>query len=351
MKFNSKKEIKCIVWDLDNTVWDGTLLESENVSLKTNIREAIIELDSRGILHSIASKNDFETAIKKLQEFNIAQYFLYPEIHWSIKSESIKNIRYKLNIGMDTILFIDDQPFERDEVSSNIFEISVIDVPDINQLLTHKQLNHEFITQDSKRRRQMYLEEINRIQEEEKFVGPKEEFLASLNMKFSISLAKAEDIARAEELTVRTNQLNTTGRTYSYEELLRFINSDNYLLIVCELEDKYGSYGKIGLSLIEIKEEFWHLHLLLMSCRVMSRSVGSVLLSYIMNQTKEDGKTLRANFIQTNKNKMMYATYKFANFIELSNDNGNIIFENDLSIIQRFPPYVEIIFPKFPVIN
>ena len=341
------KEVKCVVWDLDNTIWDGTLLESDIVTLKPKIKDVIIELDSRGILNSIASKNNFEDAFEKLKEFDLDQYFLFPEINWSAKSESIKNIQKNLNIGIDTILFIDDQPFERDEVSSINPEVETIDASSYLEIVNYKRLTPKFITKDSKRRRLMYLEDLQRNKEEGDFKGPKEIFLVSLNMKFIISEAKEKDLERAEELTVRTNQLNATGRTYSYDELRAFMQSDKHKLYVCELIDKYGSYGKIGLALVELNDTHWYLNMLLMSCRVLSRSVGSILLSYIMQETKKAGKNLLADFKQTDRNKMMYVTYRFANFKEISNDGlGNIIFENDLTQIQKFPSYVDIKFPE-----
>ncbi len=341
------KEVKCIVWDLDNTIWDGILLESNNVKLKQKIRDIIIELDARGILHSIASKNNYEDALIKLKEFGLDQYFLFPEINWNAKSESIINIQKNLNIGIDTILFIDDQSFERDEVSSSHPEVETIDASEYLEILNNKRLTPKFLTKDSSRRRLMYLEDMKRNKEEEEYKGPKEEFLSSLSMKFIISEAKEEDLERAEELTVRTNQLNATGHTYSYDELYTFMQSDKHKLYVCELIDRYGSYGKIGLVLIEIDDTNWYLKMLLMSCRVLSRSVGSVLLTYIMQQTKDAGKRLLADFKQTDRNKMMYITYKFANFKELSNDGkGNIVFENDLTQIQKFPPYIDIKYPE-----
>ena len=337
------KEVKCVVWDLDNTIWDGTLLESDNVYLKEDIVEIIKELDTRGILHSIASKNNFDDAIAKLEEFGIKEYFLYPEIHWDAKSKSIDNIQKNLNIGMDTIMFIDDQPFERDEVNSQFAEVETFDAVNYKQIIQLERLNPKFITRDSQRRRKMYLEDIERKREEENYNGPEESFLKSLNMRFVISEAKEEDLKRAEELTVRTNQLNATGKTYSYDELNTFRESEMHKLYVCELNDKYGSYGKIGLALIEKNENYWYLKLLLMSCRVMSRGVGSVLMTHIMQETSREGKYLRADFKQTDRNRMMYVTYRFANFKELSNDgNGNIIFENDLTQIQKFPPYISV---------
>ncbi|MFE0556340.1 HAD-IIIC family phosphatase [Paenibacillus sp. FSL W8-0187] len=338
------KEVKCVIWDLDNTMWDGILLESDEVKLKPRMRELLAELDSRGILQSIASRNDTEHALDKLKEFGIDTYFLYPEINWNAKSTSIDKIRLNLNIGMDTILFIDDQPFERDEVLSVHPEVECLDVTPYETLLGHPRLNPRFITEDSRRRRAMYLEDILRKNEEESFEGPQEAFLSSLGMRFVISEAREEDLKRAEELTIRTNQLNATGYTYSYEELDKIRRSDNHILLVCELTDKYGSYGKIGLALIELKESCWHLKMLLMSCRVMSRGVGTVMLTYIMQQAKNEGKVLRADFKQTDRNKMMYVTYRFASFTEISNDGeGNILFENDLNHIQPFPPYIDVL--------
>ncbi|AZK48527.1 HAD-IIIC family phosphatase [Paenibacillus lentus] len=337
------KEIKCIVWDLDHTMWNGILLESNEVELRPNMRDILATLDSRGILHSIASRNDRDHVMNKLRELGIEEFFLYPEINWNAKSSSIESICSNLNIGKDTLLFIDDQPFELDEVRSVHPEVECIHADDYLTLLAHPRLNPRFITEDSKRRRAMYLEDIQRKQEEAEFQGPQEEFLRSLGMRFLISEAMEEDLKRAEELTLRTNQLNTTGYTYSYEELDRIRQSPDYLLLVCELTDKYGSYGKIGLALIELKEDYWHLKLLLMSCRVMSRGVGTVMLTYIMEQAKKDGKVLRADFKQTDRNRMMYITYRFANFTEISNDGqGNIVFENNLKQVQPFPPYIEV---------
>ncbi|MNJ37935.1 HAD-IIIC family phosphatase [Paenibacillus bouchesdurhonensis] len=337
------KEIKCIVWDLDHTMWNGILLESNEVELRPNMRDILATLDSRGILHSIASRNDRDHAMNKLRELGIEEFFLYPEINWNAKSSSIESIYSNLNIGKDTLLFIDDQPFELDEVRSVHPEVECIHADDYLTLIDHPRLNPRFITEDSKRRRVMYLEDIQRKQEEAEFRGPQEEFLRSLEMRFMISEAMEEDLKRAEELTLRTNQLNTTGYTFSYEELDRIRQSPDFLLLVCELTDKYGSYGKIGLALIELKEDHWHLKLLLMSCRVMSRGVGTVMLTYIMQQAKNEGKVLRADFKQTDRNRMMYITYRFADFAEIANDGqGNIVFENNLRQIQPFPPYIEV---------
>lgn len=336
-------ETKCIVWDLDGTIWDGVLPENDAVRLKSGIKEIIKTLDSRGILHSIASKNNYDDAMCKLREFGLNEYFLYPEISWNAKSVSIKNIQENLNIQMSAIMFIDDDPMERDEVNSEYPEVVCLDASRYNTLLSHPSLNPRFITDDSASRRSMYLADVKRKQDASEYQGPKNKFLESLNIKLTISEAKEEDLRRAEELTIRTHQLNTTGRTYSYDELKKFVASDGHLLLVCEMKDRYGSYGKIGLALIEIAKEYYYLRLFLTSCRVMSLGVGTVLLTYIMKEAKKSGRKLKADFKNTGKNRIMYVTYIFANFRKIeSNDCGSIFFENDLSVIQEFPSYINV---------
>ncbi len=339
-----KNGIKCVVWDLDNTLWDGVLSEGDEVTLKPQIKEILEELDRRGILLSIASKNNIDDAMNKLKEFEIDHYFLYPQIHWEPKSKSLDAIRQSINIGMDTLLFIDDRPFELDEVKSVHAAINCVHADRYQELLDHSSLIPAFITEDSVKRRLMYLEDMKRKQEEEAFSGTSEEFLKSLGMKFIISEAEEEDLKRAEELTVRTNQLNSTGRIYSYDELNHFRESPGHKLYVCELTDKYGSYGKIGIALAELTDTHWHIKLLIMSCRVISHGVGTVLLTHIMQQAKQANKRLLADFKNTERNKMMYVSYRFSNFKEIAKaEDGFVILENDLTTIQKFPPYIELL--------
>jgi FkbH-like protein len=340
------KDIKCVVWDLDNTLWDGTLLEDGEVRLKEGIREIIAELDNRGILHSIASKNNYEDAWQKLVEYQLDHFFLYPEIHWNAKSYSIANIQRELNIGFDTILFIDDLAFERDEVSTTHPEVLTMDATEYLGLLDHSRLNPRFVNEDSRRRRLMYQEDRQRNMDEKEYQGPQKGFLASLNMEFVIAEAVEDDLQRAEELTERTNQLNATGQTYDYDELFAFMTSEDHKLYVCELTDRYGSYGKIGLALVEIKPDCWHLKMMLMSCRVLSKGVGSVLMTYILQEAKRYGGKLLADFKHTDRNRMMHLTYKFADFKEVSTGAENtVLFENDLTTIQPWPPYIQVTHP------
>lgn len=335
-------EVKCVVWDLDDTLWEGTLLEDDSVVLKDGILEIIKTLDERGILMSIASKNNFEHAMGILKQMDIEEYFLYPQINWNSKSIAIDEIQNKLNIAKNAIVFIDDSEFEREEVSFVHPEVEVVDAKKYKELLSMERLNPKIVTRDSKRRRLMYLEDKNRSESESMFIGPKSEFLKSLNMNFKISLAVEEDLLRLEELTRRTNQLNSTGVQYSYQELETFMTLPEYDLWVCELEDKYGPYGKIGLALVHKYEEKWTIKLLLMSCRTVSKGVGTVLMSFLMKRALSQGKRLLADFKKTDRNKQMYITYKMANFIEVDNSEGITVLENKLEYIQEFPEHIKV---------
>ncbi|CAK8716904.1 N-acetyltransferase domain-containing protein [Candidatus Electronema halotolerans] len=339
-----EQKIKCLVWDLDNTLWNGILLEDSEVTLRDGVQEIIQTLDKRGILQSIASRNEHNHAMSRLEKFGLADYFLYPQINWNSKADNIRTIAEKLNIGIDTFAFIDDQAFEREEVNFSLPEVLCLDAADLVKVPELARMHPRFITEDSAKRRQMYLSDQRREAVEEEFVGPKEEFLATLNMVLTIAPAQEEDLKRAEELTVRTHQLNTTGDAYSYEELDRFRQSEDHILLIAGLEDKYGTYGKIGLVLIECREQVWTIKLLLMSCRVMSRGVGSVLINHIRKAAQEKGVRLLAEFVSNERNRMMYMTYKFAHFKEKGKaaDGKRVILENDLSQMQHFPAYMTI---------
>ena len=341
-----QKKIKCVVWDLDNTIWEGVLLENEHVQLKNNVQGILDELDKRGILLSIASKNIQDKACHKLKEFGILDYFIYPQINWNTKSSSIKKIAASINIGLDTIAFVDDQPFELEEVGFTLPEVYLIDAEDINNLLDYPCMNPAFITEDGRNRRSMYQADIRRNLQEENFEGPKIEFLESLGMELTISRAKEEDLLRIEELTLRTHQLNSTGYIYSYEELVRLCQDKNYLLLIAGLKDRFGEYGKVGFALIKCQRQQWSIKLLLMSCRVVSKGIGYVLLNYIIWEAHRKKKRLNAYFRATDSNRMMYIALKFSGFTDVEDkicaSEELTVLEHSFQHMQPMPEYVKI---------
>jgi len=336
------KQIKCVVWDLDHTVWNGILLEGDALTLRPGVREVIEAFDQRGILQSIASRNERGPAWAQLQRFGLDRFFLHPQINWDAKSQSVQRIAERLNIGIDTFAFVDDQPFERDEVRFTIPEVRTYDAAEVAGLINHPDFTPRVITEDARRRREMYQADLNRQDEETAFKGPNDAFLATLAMEFSFGPAEADDLARVEELVARTNQLNTTGRIYSYEELAELRVSPDHTLLVADLTDKHGPYGKIGVVLLHRTVDTWTIKLLLMSCRVMSRGVGGALITMLRQQARDAGVRLLAEFRETERNRMMYITYKFAGFSEVGEHEGLTLMEADPSSIPELPAYLRI---------
>jgi FkbH-like protein len=336
------RTVKCVVWDLDGTIWDGVLLEDGEVRVRPEVVETLEALGDRGILNSIASRNDFDAAMARLEQAGIHEHFVYPQIGWWPKSRSVAEVARRINIGIDTLAFVDDQQFELEEVA--FAHPGVLGVPAVEieaAVQDRPEFQPRFVTDESRMRRHLYRSEEMRTREEAEFAGTDEEFLATLGMVFTIAPVGDEDLERAEELTVRTNQLNSTGRTYSYEELDALRHDPGHLLMVASLEDRYGPYGKIGLALVERGQPAWTLRLLLMSCRVMSRGVGTLLLGHVMQLAREAGARLRAELVETGRNRMMYVTYRFAGFEEVERDGDRVLLESDLSRIQPPPEYVD----------
>jgi len=310
------------------------------VSLKEGIADVITALDKRGVLHSVASRNDFDMAIAKLSEFGLAECFLHPQINWRPKSDSLRSVAEALNVATSSLAFIDDDPFERGEVKAALPEVLCIDAIDALGIPGMAEMQPVSITEDGSRRRQSYQAEMRR-EDAAKDMVP-EQFLRSLRMVFTISRASEADLARVEELTARTSQLNSTGMTYTSAQLSEFRESPDHVLLIAGLDDVYGSYGKIGIALMEKTRTRWFLRLFLMSCRVMSRGVGRILLSYILQQAKSEGVSIAADFIRTPRNRPMYLTFKVAGFEEKERTGDLARLEHDLSVIDPIPDYVDL---------
>jgi FkbH-like protein len=334
------RQIKCVVWDLDDTLWDGVLLEGGAARPVPACLHAIRTLDERGILHSIASRNDPDAALGRLRELGLDDYFLHPQIGWNAKSESIRAVARELNLGLDAFAFVDDQAFERAEVASALPDVLCLDPKDVGAMLEMPELSPRHVSAEARARRRMYQGDLLRRRAEESHAGASEEFLRSIDMRLRIWPASEADLRRAEELTLRTHQLNTTGYAYSYEELDQLRASPDHLVLLAALEDRFGSYGTIGLAVIERDVAVWTLKLLLMSCRVMSRGIGTILLSHVMQRAKTAGCTLRAHFVRGDRNRVMLVALKFVGFRVHEQAGALTIYASDLAAIPPIPDYV-----------
>ncbi|AUG75704.1 hypothetical protein CFP65_0755 [Kitasatospora sp. MMS16-BH015] len=336
------KRVKVVVWDLDRTVWDGVLLEDGAVPLRAGVAEAVRELDARGVVQSVASRNDEATALARLAELGLAEYFLLPQIGWGAKSASVQRIAEALNLGLDSFLFLDDDPFEQAEVGRAHPQVRTAEYTEPADLLGRPDLAAAPGAPDGSWRRQQYRTDLRRTDAEQEHTGTPEEFLATLGLRLTVRHARPGDLARAEELTVRTHQLNATGYTYSAAELDQLRESESHLLLVAELADRFGDYGTIGLVLIERAAGLWTLKLLLVSCRVMSRGTGTVLLQHVIARAMAEGVRLQGEFVPTDRNRPMQVAYRFAGFRTVREEDGLIVLEHRGEKAPTVPAHLEL---------
>ncbi|WP_028478660.1 HAD family hydrolase [Nocardia sp. CNY236] len=327
--------VKCLVWDLDDTLWQGTLLEDGEVALDPAIRDVIIELDSRGVLQSISSRNDHDMAWNRLAAFGLAEYFVLPEIGWGRKSDAVRRIAEKLNFAPSTIAFIDDQPVERAEVNYYLPEVRCYSAETAATLTGLPEFTPVTNTVDSRRRRQMYQAGFRRDAERAEFEGADEDFLRSLELVLRIGRATEEELSRVEELTLRTSQMNATGVHYSDTTLRSLLRDPNHEVLVAAMTDRFGPHGAVGVILIEKHDAVWHLRLLATSCRVVSFGAGSTLLAWLTDQAYRAGVHFVADFRPTHRNRIMEVAYRFAGFDEQPCACSTVLVAAEAGDIQR----------------
>jgi FkbH-like protein len=326
--------IKCIIWDLDNTVWDGVLSESGAVKLRTEIHQVLEFYQQKGIIQSICSRNDYEAARERLQYFGIWDYFIYPQISWRAKSESIQLILGNLRFRAENVLFIDDSPFERDEVQTNISGIMVNDGSNLTSLLTIEGVQNGLNSLEARERVTMYKLEEKRIQDKTTFQGNEIEFLHSCSIKINVKVAEIEDLARIKELIDRTNQINSTGIRYELAEIKQMIRSPEYMVYIVKVKDKYGSYGRSGLIILERNpgEDLYEIKLLIVSCRLMGKGIAQALLSFVCCQGRESNiAKIRCPFIRNRYNRQMILLYTMNGFELKSAQEEVYIYELQLN--------------------
>ncbi len=331
LKANKEASKKCLVLDLDNTLWKGIIGE-ENIVLSNEgegsifqeFQKKIKRLKDFGVLLAINSKNNYEDALRGLNHNSSIlnkDDFIIIKANWDNKNENLHKIAEELNIGEDSIVFIDDNPIER-ELVKNTTKVIVPDFPEDIYLLNNwfiKEVVYKYfyklsISSEDLAKQEQYIAKIKRDEISKSMSYS--DFLKSLDIKISFQIDDKNNIQRYSQLTQKTNQFNLTTKRYSTQEIECFINDDNYLVIGVEYEDKYAKEGIIGLSIIK-KGEIAYIDTLLLSCRVLKREVENRLIDEIINQLKGSKKII-GEYIETSKNSMAKDLYIALGFKKLS---------------------------------
>lgn len=303
---------KCVVFDLDNTIWDGVLLEGE-VALKAGVAELFAALDERGILISLASKNSHDDAMARLKAFGLDHYPLFPQIGWAQKSKGIAAIAERLSINFDTFVFLDDSAFEREEVARAHPQVEVLPETALADLLAHPRLKGS-ATSEARQRRVMYRDAIERDEASLAFGDDYMAFLKSCEIVVEIMPVTEEHLERVIELVQRTNQLNFSGRKYSREAVLAVLEDPSYDKHVLACSDRFGSYGVVGFALTQAIERGIKVEDFMLSCRVQGKLVEQALFDHLVRRRRPPAEVLEVNYRRTERNGLAQAVLRKLGF-------------------------------------
>ncbi len=349
---------RCIVLDLDNTLWGGIVGEDGYDGIKLGadaqgnsfieFQKYLLSLHQRGILLAINSKNNPDDALDVITNHPDMilrkEHFACMKINWNDKVSNMIDIAKELNFGLDYLVYFDDDPVNRDFMKSSLPDVLTVELPtDPSQYATilknMKEFNVLKITDEDAKRGQMYVQQKNR-QEFERSVTNLDEFLKQLRLKVTIKEADKFSIPRISQLTLKTNQFNLTTKRYQEEDIKNFVEDKNIEIGYAQVEDKFGDNGITSVFILNKKNpKEWYLDTFLLSCRVMGRDIEKSIMSYIISRAKKDDVTIiKANYLPTKKNKPIEDFLPDCGFQK--NEDGWIINVNNKF---KSPDFIEVV--------
>ena len=330
---------KCIICDLDNTLWGGVIGDDGLGGIEigelgrghafADLQRWLKELKECGIILAVCSKNNEDIAKEPFEKheemvLRLSDISVFVA-NWDDKATNIRLIRDTLNIGMDSIVFLDDNPFERNLVRQLIPDIEVPELPDdpahyLEYLQKQNYFETVSFTGAGQDRTKLYQAEYERRKSEQAFSSI-DDYLKSLEMVGEAKPFEPVRYARIAQLTQRSNQFNLRTVRYTEGEIERIANDDHYLTLYYTLRDKFGDHGLVSVVIMErISETEVFVDTWLMSCRVLKRGMEEFIVNAMIQTAKDAGfKTVRAEYIPTAKNAMVKDIYKTLGFDELGN--------------------------------
>jgi len=323
---------KCIALDLDNTLWGGIIGEDglQGIQLGDDFpgkayrdfQQTLVCLKKKGVLLAVASKNNPEDVYEVFDKHDAMilsrKDFAALEIHWDSKVESIRRVAKKLNIGLDSIIFVDDNAKEIGEISERLPDVTCVVVPEELAELPDLFAETDFfdfaeITDEDRRRTEMMAADSARLEIQEAM--SEEEFRKSLNLKIEVFAAQKQHLARVTQLINKTNQFNLTTVRRTQDEVEELVGSKDALVLGMDIKDKYGDYGLVGVTILKKKAKSCVIDTLLMSCRVLGRGAEETLIAKLAEAAKSLGcDEIRGRYIATSKNAMVKDFYRHFNF-------------------------------------
>lgn len=354
---------KCLVLDLDNTLWDGVLGEDGIDGIRIGgeypgkaflyFQEALIELSKQGVILAVCSKNNEADVLEawaknpfiKLNRNYISAY----RINWQNKADNLKELAQELNIGLDSFVFIDDNPTERELVKQLLPMVEVPEFPDhpyelppFFAGLVESYFRVYTLTDEDKRKTEQYKANISRVQEQKHF-SDFGEYLSGLQMVLTIREADEFNLFRIAQMTQKTNQFNLTTRRYTDTDI-RGLIGQGWMIYCISVKDKFGDNGITGAILLEPAPDGVKVDTFLLSCRILGKGIERAFMRCIFNELYKKGiKRIRAEYIPTAKNGQVADFYEQMGF-EVMENRGDTrkTYRLNLSGTYQIEPYYKL---------
>jgi FkbH-like protein len=334
---------KCLVLDLDNTLWGGIVGDQGHLGIEIgahgdgeaffHFQHYLLSLKKRGIILTVCSKNELANALQPftdnpdmvLRRDDIAVFIA----NWENKADNIRKISSRLNIGLDSMVFLDDNPFERNLVRQLVPEVLVPELPDdpadyVRFLSALNLFETTSYSSTDARRAEQYKEEADRLElrESASDIG---EYLRSLDMQIRIARFDSDNLARIAQLMQRSNQFNLTTRRLNEEACRQMmLDCHNCVPLYASLADRFGDHGLISVVILQIAENRLDITDWLMSCRVLARGVEECLMNHVVCTARQKGiPTICAEYIPTPKNGMVKSFFGRFGFEQVSDNDGH----------------------------
>ncbi len=356
------KLCKALVCDLDNTLWGGVIGEDgmEGIRLGSEypgashlaLQRAILDLYNRGVILAVNSKNNLADAMEAIDNHPgmllRPHHFAAFRINWQDKAQNIKEIANELNIGIDSIAFIDDNPVERERVRAELPEVTVLDLPEdplqyasivrdspVFARLTLSNEDHE--------RGKIYAEQRQRLELHQNATSI-EDYYRSLKMELQIAPSTTMTLGRIAQLTQKTNQFNLTTKRYSEQQVEELGGNPDWQIYSFSVRDVFGDNGIVGVAFLRKEDETFEIDTLLMSCRVIGRTVETAMISLLADKAKCSGaNSIWGWFLPTKKNVPAAEFFSDHKFTKVREEESGQLWKFDLSNSSiSFPEWIKL---------
>jgi FkbH-like protein len=345
----SGRTAKVLVVDLDNTLWGGVIGEDGMAGIKVGpeypgaayqaLQRALLDLSRKGILLAVCSKNNLDDAMEALEKHPgmlvRAKHFAALRINWTDKSQNLREIAQELNVGIDALAFLDDNPFEREQVRAALPEITVIDLPRnpleyasaVRNCAAFERLT---LSSEDQQRTEMYAAQKQRAGAEQNFQS-KEDFFRFLEQEAELEPVSELTLARVAQLTQKTNQFNLTTRRYTEPQIAGMAKQPDWHIFSIKVRDRFGDHGLVGVAIAHDQGEQCEVDTFLLSCRVIGRTVETALLAHLAESARRRGcKRLVGWFLPTKKNAPARDFYEQHGFERQKTDGTGSLWAFDL---------------------